>query len=102
MVIQNGVYRYKHEEMGGGIIELDVMEKANAFTLKLLKNTCRYSPVYMDMLFSKSNRAVVRKQGSRHAMRFSENFDDWFIIYPFQGGIPFLFELVKNQEGFAT
>lgn len=98
MVIQNGIYRYKHEEMGGGIIELDVKETENAFVLKLRKNTCRYSPAHMDMLFSKSDRAVVRKTGSRHAMRFCENFDDWFIIYPFQAGIPFLFELVKGES----
>ncbi len=98
MVIQNGIYRYTHEEMGGGVIELDVKETEKAFKFKLLKNTCRYSPAHVDMLFAKSDKAVVRKHGSRHAMRFSSVFDDYFVIYPFQAGIPFLFELVKDDQ----
>ena len=97
MVIQNGVYRYTHEDMGGGVIELDVKETEKAFKFTLIKNTCHYSPAHMDMLFAKSDKAVVRKQGSRHAMRFSSAFDDYFVIYPFQAGIPFLFELVKEE-----
>lgn len=96
-MIQNGIYRYAHEGMGGGVVEMEVKETPTAFTFRLLKNTCRYSPAHVDMLFAKSDKAVVRKHGSRHAMRFSSAFDDYFVIYPFQAGIPFLFELVKEE-----
>lgn len=98
IVIENGVYRYTHEDMGGGVIELYVKETEKAFILKLLKNTCRYSPAHIDMLFKKSDRVIVRKYESRHAMRFSAGFHDYFVIYPFQAGIPFLFELVKDDQ----
>ena len=97
MLIRNGAYRYTHEGMGGGVIELDVRVTDRAFTFKLLKNTCRYSPAQMDQLFAKSDKVVIGKYRSQHAMCFSEHFDDWFVIYPFRSGIPFLFELVKEE-----
>jgi len=95
-MIQNGIYRYAHEGMGGGVVEMEVKETPTAFTFRLLKNTCRYSPAHIDMLFSKSDRVINKKKGGRHPMRFCEGYDDWFVLYPFQAGIPFLFDLVKD------
>ncbi len=92
--LQRGLYRYEHKDMGGGVIEMEVKETDSSYIFELKKNTCRYSPGHMDMLFQKGNRVVLKKKGGKHALRFSdfEDHRNWFVLYPFRAGIPFYFE----------
>ena len=94
--IKNGTYKYVHGGYGGGEITIAVKETPKSFVFQLIENTCRYSPAHIDMLFKDSNKVTINKEKSKHAMRFSDTSDDWFVIYPFQAGIPFAFDLVKN------
>ena len=99
-VIKNGLYKLRPEDerdAGGGEIVIDVKETDKAFSFVLVKNTFRYSPAHIDMLFKDGKKVVNKKMGGRHPMRFANGFDDWFIIYPFQAGIPFLFEFVSEK-----
>ena len=73
---------------------MHVKETKTSFVFDLIENTCRYSPAHIDMMFAKSNRCVNKKQGGRHPMRFIEGLYDYFVIYPFQAGIPFSFDLI--------
>ena len=74
-------------------IILDVKETENAIILRLIEFQSRYGGSHIERLFSKSRRAVIRKQKSGHAVR--KWGDDSFTIYPFQAGIPYYFELIK-------
>lgn len=76
-------------------IIIEVSETNNSYIFKLLENTYRYSLAQIDMLFSKSNKVTISKIKNCHAIR---EYNSWFVIYPFQSGIPFLFELVDDKE----
>lgn len=95
MTIKNGIYKCKPDGCCGEIT-IEVKETEKAFSFKLIENTCRYSPAHIDMLFSKSDKVINKKQGGRHPMRFVDGMPDWFVIYPFQAGIPFSFDMEKE------
>lgn len=76
---------------------LSVKETHASFILTLLSLKGSFIPVQIEMLFKKSNRAVIRKGKSGHPVEVGGG-NKWFVIYPFQAGIPFLFELAENDE----
>lgn len=87
-----GIYKYTHEDnmpMGGGTVTIEVSETEKSYTLRLIENSCRYSPAHIDMLFSKNNKAVINKNKNPHAINF---YDGYFVMYPYRAGIPFMFE----------
>lgn len=86
---------YKCEPDGAcGEVTIKVKETEKSYVFTLVENTCYFSPGHIDMLFAKSGRAVIpRDKPSPHAMPWKG--DDWFTIYPYRAGIPFLFNLVK-------
>ncbi len=92
----NGTYKYedKDDVMNHGRIILKVSETEKAYYFQLIENSMRFSPAHIDMMFSKSDSVRINKERTAHAMNLGE---DYFVIYPFRAGIPFLFELV--QEG---
>lgn len=90
--ILDGKYVWHNDGMGGGEIVIDFKETEKSFCLTLLSNTCRYSPPHIDMLFSKSSSIRILKSKSSHAFFFSDFANDWFVLYPYRDGIPFLFE----------
>jgi len=73
-------------------IGINVKETEKSYIFELMKNTYRYSPAQIDMLFSKSDNVTINKFKNPHPIR---DYGNWFVIYPYQSGIPFLFELDK-------
>ena len=89
--LKSGVYVCKPDGAYGEVV-IKAKETDKSYVFELVDNTCRYSPGHIDMLFGKSGRAVIaRNKPSPHSMAYKE--DDWFVIYPYRAGIPFLFEL---------
>ena len=76
-------------------IVMDVKETDKSYIVTLVELDSGYSASHMQLLFSKSKRAVIRKDRSGHAIRVWS--DDDFTLYPFQAGIPFYF--VKQRGG---
>ncbi len=94
----SGKYRYANESVGWDWheITMNVQETKSSYIFTLLEMNGRCFPAHIEMLFSKSNRAVIRKQKNRHPIIVGDN-NTWFVIYPFQAGKPFLFELMEEQ-----
>lgn len=88
---------YKHIKDDGyfdkGTIIIKVSETAKSYIFKLIENTFRYSPAHIDMMFTKSNKVIINKEKNPHAINLGE---DYFVIYPYRAGIPFLFEYIEN------
>lgn len=97
-MIQNGRYKAENND---SIFEqykiiLDVKETENSIILRLIEFQSRYGAAHIEMLFSKSKRAVIRKHKGGHAIRDWE--DGSFTFYPFQAGTPYYFEPIKKEE----
>lgn len=89
--MKNGTYIYTNQEVWNqGTITIQVKSTDKTLSFTLLENTIRYSPSAIDMLFSKSNAIKINKARSQHSI--SADYDDWFVMYPYRLGIPFLFE----------
>lgn len=92
--MKNGLYRYNQK--GGmlldtGTITVNLKETKKTINLHLVENSCRYSPAHIDMLFAKKDKISIKKQDGSHAVFL---YDNYFVIYPYRAGIPFLFEYV--------
>ena len=92
----NGVYRTfdSFEEYD---VTIEVKETEKSYVFRLVKNDSRYSPARFDMMFSKTDKVSFRKDKSPHAV-LEYNDGEEFVIYPYRGGVPYLFELVKDKE----
>lgn len=94
--MKKGLYRYSKDELfNSGVITIEVSETNKSYIFKLIENTFRYSPAHIDMLFSKSNRIMINKEKNPHAINIGE---DYFVIYPYRAGIPFLFDYVESKS----
>lgn len=94
-----GIYKYSKKDKAMndyGTVITHVSETDKSYILRLIENTCRYSPAHIDMLFAKNNKAIINKNKSPHAIEFYN--DEHFVIYPYRGGIPFLFEREEMNE----
>lgn len=93
----NGLYRcfddgfYKQYD-----ILIKVKETDKTYVLELIENNSKYSPAHIDMLFVNNNKAIIKKENSKHAIRSFGDSD--FVIYPFRLGVPFLFEKESDKE----
>ena len=96
--LKPGLYKHVHEEYGryAGEIVLDIHETKTAFILRLVENTVRYDAPQIDDMFRESDRCVIKKNGSKHAMNFCEGQDDWLCLYPYRVGTPYAFEHVDS------
>lgn len=96
--MKKGIYKYSSNEhmYDNGAITIEVSETDKSYIFYLIENSCRYSPAHIDMLFEKSNKVIIRKEKSPHAI---VDGNDYFVIYPNRAGIPFLFELMVNDTG---
>lgn len=95
-MLKQGIYK---AENGDSILDsyeivMEVKETEKSFIFKLIKLESRYSADHIRLLFSKSNKVILRKQNSGHAMRTWK--DDTFTIYPYQAGIPYYFKLIED------
>lgn len=106
-MLKPGIYRHRHEieyverTVYAGDIVLDVKETKTSFVLTLLEQNVRYDAPQIDDMFQKSKRVVIKKDGSKHAMRFCEGQDDWFCFYPYRVGVPYSFtheDRIKETE----
>ncbi len=97
--IQKGLYKCHYDNHMYGdknaFISIDVKETEKSYIFKLMENTYSYSPAQIDMLFSKSNNVTIKKLKNSHPIR---DYGNWFVIYPYQSGIPFLFEFIDNEK----
>ncbi len=98
--MKNGLYRYEDKDSytnrGEYIVRLTETEKS--YTFELLKNDMRFSPAHLDMMFAKSNKVKVNKERSIHAINIVG--DDWFCIYPYRAGKPYVFEYVSEEGSY--
>ncbi len=89
----DGTYRCakKHEYD----IKVKVHETDKSYIMQLVEDNSRFFPSYIDMLFGSKNKAVIKKKNSKHYFETCCN-DEFFVIYPFRSGIPFLFDRVTE------
>lgn len=79
--------------MDNYFIIMDVKETEKSYIFALVDFQTRYGGAHIEMLFSKSKRVVIRKNKGGHAMRVWD--DRSFTFYPYQAGVPYLFEKVE-------
>lgn len=97
-MLKQGVYRHRHEHeyvegaVFCGDILLKVRETESSFILTLLEQQVRYDAPQIDDMFQKSDRLVIRKDGSKHGISLCKGQDDWFCLYPYRVGVPYSFE----------
>ena len=89
----NGTYRCVKEHEYD--IKVKVHETAKSYIMQLVEDNSRFFPAHIDMLFGQKNKAVIKKENSKHY--FEACCDGkFFIIYPFRMGIPFLFDIITE------
>ena len=98
-MLKPGIYRHCHDNeyadgtvVHGGEIVLEVHETKTAFVLCLMEQGVRYDAPQIDDMFRKSKRVLIKKNGSKHAMTFCDNNNEWFCLYPYRVGVPYSFE----------
>ncbi len=77
-------------------ITMQVKETEKAYIFRLVEFKSRYSGAHIEMLFKKSNRVVIGKDKGGHAMRVWS--DNSFTFYPYQAGVPYVFDLIDNNS----
>lgn len=97
-MLKPGLYTAENDDSIFDQYRIDIRvketEKSYIFTLEDFKS--RYSGAHIETLFSKSKRAVIKKDKGGHAMRIWSDSD--FTIYPFQAGIPYWFRRVEEAR----
>lgn len=93
--MKQGLYKHiKDDEYFNRVkIIIEVSETAKSYIFELINNTFRYSPAHIDMMFAKSDRVIIKKEKNPHTIILG---NDYFVIYPYRAGIPFLFEYMGN------
>lgn len=94
----NGLYQCTKNWQGNNEydIKVRVKETEKSYSMQLVENNSRYSPGHIDMLFSKKDKIMIKKEKSQHSMNVWSDND--FTIYPFRAGIPFHFEKITTAE----
>lgn len=94
--MKSRLYEYVDDDIpGGGHITIKVSETDKSYIFALVENTCRYDPWRITSLFKNSNKAIIKKDNGKHAVR---TCDDFFVIYPYRDGIPYLFEHIDRKR----
>ena len=96
--MRDGMYRYidKDDATNRGEYIIKLHETSISYVFEKIKNDMRFSPAHLDMMFKSSGRVAVNKTRSPHAINTVG--DDWFCIYPYRAGIPYVFELMEVNE----
>lgn len=95
-MLKSGLYK---AEQDGNIfnyykIIMEVKETEKSYTFNLIEFDRRYGATQMDDFFRKSKKVIIRKNKGGHAIRIWG--EDNFTFYPYQAGVPFYFELIKQ------
>lgn len=96
-MLKSGLYRYIDDRNYGTIV-VDVKETADSFIFHLKESYVRYNAPQIDDMFHESDRVVIKKSGSKHALSFIKNDDTWFCLYPYRVGVPYAFSYIESQE----
>lgn len=93
--MRDGLYRYvdKDDATNHGEYIIKLHETATSYVFERIKNDMRFSPAHLDMMFENSGRVTVNKTRLPHAINTVG--DDWFCIYPYRAGVPYVFELME-------
>lgn len=96
--MRDGLYRYidKDNATNRGEYIIKLHETSISYVFEKIKNDMRFSPAHLDMMFKSSGGVAVNKTRSPHAINTVG--DDWFCIYPYRAGIPYVFELMEANE----
>lgn len=82
--------------LNSGELLICIKDTDKAVQIKLLKNTLRFSPGHLDMMFGKSNSVSIPISG-KSPHKLLAWCDGDVTIYPYRAGVPYLFE--KITEG---
>lgn len=95
--MRDGLYRYvdKDDATNRGEYIIKLRETPTSYVFERIKNDMRFSPVHLDMMFESSDGVTVNKTKTSHAINTVG--DDWFCIYPYRAGIPYVFELKEVE-----
>ena len=97
--MKSGLYRWNWDSYtNNGEYIIKVIETDKSYFFELVKNTMRFSPAHLDMLFKKSNKVKIAKNNSPHSVKIWHDGD--FTIYPYRAGIPYVFESVMEIDYF--
>lgn len=94
--MKSGLYKYQNlgiDKHGELVINLTETEKEYVF--KLVKNNLLYSPAQLDMMFFKKETVRLNKKRNPHEVNI---YDEYFVIYPYQAGIPFTFKYMGGNN----
>lgn len=72
-------------------ITMKVKETDKSYVFELIDIHSEYEAVHIEQLFEKSKRKTIKKNKSGHGIDVMDI--DWFVFYPFQIGVPYLFKL---------
>lgn len=89
----NGLYTHRGDY---GTITVRMRETKASFVIQLVNNTGRWIDPPLDDVFRDTDKCVIRKSGSKHALTFWEG---GFCIYPYRVGVPFAFDLIDQKDG---
>lgn len=97
-MLREGIYQAERNESMTDkyFIKIRLKETEKSYIFELLEFDSRYPPAQMEMFFRKSNRVVLRKDKGGHAMWVWG--EDSFTFYPYQAGIPFVFNLIDPPK----
>lgn len=103
--MRDGLYRYvdKDDATNYGEYVIKVRETPKSYVFERIKNDMRFSPAHLDMMFENSDRVTISKTRSPHAINtidddwYSLN-PNWFCIYPYRAGIPYVFEQTEEHN----
>ncbi len=97
-MLREGIYKAEHNESMTDkyLIKIRLKETDKSYIFELLEFESRYPPAQMEMFFKNSKRVVLRKDKGGHAVRVWG--EDSFTIYPYQAGIPFVFDLIDPPK----
>lgn len=96
--MKDGLYRYvdKDDATNRGEYIIRLHETPTSYVFEKIKYDMRFSPAHLDMIFKGSNKVTVNKTRSPHAINTWG--DDWFCIYPYRAGIPYVFDWMEETK----
>ena len=83
-----GYYLYEYR------IQMRVKETKDTYVFELQSLVSRYAADHIKNMFKDSNKCIIRKQCSVHAMNIWSSDD--FTLYPYQAGIPYWFQRISD------
>lgn len=93
--MKTGRYACRENWRGKSVYDITVEAKENGRTyeLRLVEdNSVEYNDV--SRMFADSESQSISKEHCQHSI---VNKPEWFVLYPYKSGTPFLFELVNEE-----